>query len=104
MAAPAGAVGPAPASSPAPLSAFVTVYGARSDWPELVELGARQSGKSAPADCKKALFSELMALNKPQYKSGCASARFREMFGHWPPREWASLPTLSPSLQYRATG
>ena len=69
---------------------------------ELVELGARQSGKSAPADWeKKVFFSELMALKKPQYKSGWASAQFREKFGHWPPREWASLPTLSPSLNTR---
>ena len=69
---------------------------------ELVELGARQSGKVAPADWeKKVFFCELMALRKPQYKSGWASAHFREKFGHWPPREWASLPTLSPSLNTR---
>jgi hypothetical protein len=68
---------------------------------ELVELGARQSGKSAPADWEKKVFFSEMALKKPQYKSGWASAQFREKFGHWPPREWASLPTLSPSLNTR---
>src|SRR5271154_7056189 len=46
---------------------------------ELVELGAQQSGKSAPADWeKKVFFSGLMTLKKPQYKSGWASAQFRE--------------------------
>jgi hypothetical protein len=78
------------------------VYTVRVAAGELVELGARQSGKSAPADWeKKVFFSELMALKKPRYKSGWASAQFREKFGHWPPREWASLPTLSPSLNTR---
>jgi hypothetical protein len=70
---------------------------------ELVELGARQSGKSAPADWeKKVFFSEPMALRKPQYKSGWASAQFREKFGHR--RESGPAFRRSRPASTRATG
>jgi hypothetical protein len=69
---------------------------------ELVELGARRSGQSAPEDWeKRVFFSELMGITKPHYKLGWPARQFREKFGHWPPRAWDALPALSPSLNTR---
>lgn len=66
---------------------------------DLVELGARQSGKRVPADWeKKAFYSELKGLKKPGYKQGWVDFKFKERFGHWPPRSYSTLPTLDPSL------
>jgi superfamily II DNA or RNA helicase len=72
----------------------------RTEEGNLVELGSAQSGERPTADWEKKLFfSELKGLKKPEYKDGWVAYQFKTRFGHWPPRTYESLPTMSPSLR-----
>jgi DNA repair protein RadD len=70
---------------------------------ELVELGSRQSGKRQPADWEKRVFyAELRGYASHKgFKEGRAAHKVHERFGHWPPRDWASQPPISPSVNTR---
>jgi superfamily II DNA or RNA helicase len=71
---------------------------------ELIELGARRSGKPAPTFTEKAIFhAELKGYAQQRgYVDGWVSHKYREKFGVWPndPR-FKTAPALSPSLQTR---
>jgi DNA repair protein RadD len=71
---------------------------------ELIELGARRSGKAEPTIAEKAIFhAELRGFAAARgYADGWISHKFKERFSTWPNdpciRSW---PSLSPSLQTR---
>ncbi len=71
---------------------------------ELIELGARRSGKTEPSIADKAIFySQLKGFAAARrYADGWVSHKFKERFGTWPndPRI-RSGPSLTPSLQTR---
>ena len=71
---------------------------------ELIELGARRSGRASPTFAEKAIFhAELKGYAERRgYADGWVSHKYRQRFGVWPndPRI-KSGPPISPSLQTR---
>ena len=68
---------------------------------DLIELGARQSGRREFPDWeRRRFFAELLGLaEERRYAAGWAAHKFRERFGHWP--NGFDRLTLSPSIATR---
>jgi DNA repair protein RadD len=71
---------------------------------ELIELGARRSGRASPTLAEKSIFhAELKGYAERRgYADGWVTHKYRQRFGAWPndPRI-KSGPPISPSLQTR---
>lgn len=78
---------------PAPTRPIETLDG------DLVEIGA---GMPEDAREKMAFYLELCGYAaQKRYKPGFATAKYRERYEDWPPREWKALPAAVPSLATR---